>query len=200
MLFTRTDNDNKFLPAFINYTYATDGVTITYGLTKAYSYNMAVSLNESAVLGSPFKIIITPAKADPLHTVCRGLGLRQASTNTTFSFEINLFDKFDNHLVVGGNRLYVRFFGGASFLTPHTTVPLCVDMQNGQYVCSYKALHTGPHELRIWLLNSSTTQPGGLGLTGRYYTNAKTEDANNVAWLGDEASLSDSDPHAVANR
>jgi hypothetical protein len=80
-----------------------------------------------------------------------------------------LYDTFSNPLQVGGHKFHIRLIGDASFDGAHAVIPTCRDSNDGKYLCSYSALYTGPHELHIRLLNYSITQPGGLGMTGRYY-------------------------------
>merc|ERR1711871_243501 len=141
------------------------------------------------VLGSPYSIIIYPAKADPSMTTCRGVGLRTASHSAHAIFEMTLRDTFGNQLVVGGNQFYMRLLGDAeshlvrpSMVTKRNNdlqnpsvlsdpaIPICQDLLNGKYLCSYMPMYSGPHELHIMLLNYSTSQPGGLGLSGLHYS------------------------------
>jgi hypothetical protein len=125
------------------------------------------------IIASPFQITVYPSKADPSLTVCRGVGLRQATANRSAHFEIQLYDTFKNNLITGGNRFYVRLEGDASFQhLRQDVIPVCQDTQNGRTTCTYTAAHARAHQLTIRLLNNSLTQPGGLGLTATYYTNA----------------------------
>jgi len=203
-----TAPSNLVAPSQLTITITEWYASISYVLNHAGFYNMSVSIKGSvvngypidvkstqlaptltSVLGSPLIVTLYPAKADPSKTVCRGLGLRQAHTNKSTSFEISLFDQFKNSIVTGGNKFYMKVVGDAKspLSRPNTVVsrnsliknpsaisdpvtPTCVDNQNGKYFCSYIAAYDGPHELHIYLLNYSTTAPGGLGLTGLYYS------------------------------
>lgn len=132
----------------------------------------AIGRASTQIIASPFQVTIAPTKADPALTVCRGVGLRQASAggNRSTSFEIQLYDEFNNNLITGGNRLYVRLEGDAAFLQPRQDViPSCQDTQNGRSVCTYAPVYRGVHQLTIRLLNNVITHPGGLGLTASYY-------------------------------
>jgi hypothetical protein len=86
---------------------------------------------------------------------------------------VQLFDAYRNNLIVGGGRFYMRLSGDASFLSRREdVVPTCQDTQNGRAVCTYEPVYRGQHQVTVMLLNHSVTQPGGLGLTGSYYTAA----------------------------
>lgn len=167
-------------PSMLHTEHSASNSTTTYLLTRAGKYLMYVYLKADVVgrastqiIASPFQVTIFPTKADPSHTVCRGVGLRQASAggNRSTSFEIQLYDEYDNNLITGGNRLYVRLEGDAAYLQPRLDViPSCQDTQNGRSVCTYAPVYRGPHQLTIRLLNNSIARPGGLGLTAVYYT------------------------------
>lgn len=152
--------------------------TTTYTLHRAGKYLMYVYLKadklgskSKQIIASPFQVTMYPTKADTTRTVCRGLGLKQASVNRTSPFEIQLYDTYNNNLITGGNRLYVRLEGDATFQHRRLDVtPTCTDTQNGRTACTYVPVYRGAHQLTIRLLNNSVNHPGGLGLTGRYYT------------------------------
>lgn len=168
------------VPTSLSTEHGASNSTTTYLLTRAGKYLMYVFLKADTVgrastqiIASPFQITIAPAKADPALTVCRGVGLRQASAggNRSTSFEVQLYDSYHNNLITGGNRLYVRLQGDAAFLQPRQDViPACQDTQNGRSVCTYAPVYRGVHQLTIRLLNNVITHPGGLGLTASYYT------------------------------
>ena len=134
--------------------------------------NPGTSVVKQHVAGSPYIIRVIPSKAYAPATICRGVGLRQARVDAPFSFEVQLFDRFSNHLIHGGDKIYVRLIGGAQFRQKLPIVPRCRDTVNGRHQCSYQAEYNGTHELQIQLLNASTTSPGGLGLTAKYYISA----------------------------
>lgn len=167
-------------PEFLTTHYDTANATTTYRILQAGRYLMYVYLKADKhgsvakqIIASPFQITMYPTKAAPEHTVCRGVGLRQATTNQTAHFEIQLYDSYHNNLITGGNRFHVRLQGDASFQhLRQDVVPSCQDTQNGRTVCSYTPRHTGTHRLNIRLLNNTLTRPGGLGLTATYYTSA----------------------------
>jgi hypothetical protein len=202
-----TSPSDLWTPAHLRILLNESYASILYTIDRAGFYNMSISIKGSIVsgypfsidstvviptltpvLGSPSTITLYPAKADPTKTVCRGLGLHQASTNKSSNFEIGLFDEFRNPLVTGGNKFYIRLVGDAkapldrpSTVLPRNSIvqnptalsspviPICTDNQNGKYLCTYQASFRGPHELQIYLLNYSTRSPGGQGLTGLYY-------------------------------
>lgn len=165
-------------PDLLHMEHRAENSTTTYTLHRAGKYLMYVYLKadklgsrSKQIIASPFQVTMYPTKADPALTVCRGLGLKQTVVERTASFEIQLFDNFNNHLITGGNRLYVRLEGDAAFQQRRLDViPTCLDTQNGRTECSYVPVYRGAHQLTIRLLNNSVAQPGGLGLTGRYYT------------------------------
>lgn len=167
----------------ININYYLNNATITYNLTQAGSYRLSVQLKLDSndpvdIVGSPYYTRVSPAAADPRMTICRGIGLRQASTNKTANFEIQLFDSFRNNLEVGGDQLYVRLLGDAALEQPSIpVVPRCVDTRNGRYRCEYQPTYKGTHEIIVKLL-PSFTHPGGNGLRGNYYNSASVGLAN----------------------
>lgn len=214
VLFYKLNTENNsspsdlWTPTYLRILLSESYASIFYAINRAGFYNMSISIkgsivsgypfsvdstvvvsNLTPVLGSPSTITLYPAKADPKKTVCRGLGLHQASTNKSSNFEISLFDEFRNPLVTGGNKFYIRLVGDAKLpldrpstvlsrnsivqnptVLSSPVIPICTDNQNGKYFCTYQATFTGPHELHIYLLNYSTGSPGGQGLTGLYYT------------------------------
>jgi len=178
--FIEKTNSNTFVPSLLRTAYAVDRVTVEYTMERAGHFLMYVALasdygaNASKqIIASPFEVTMHPAKANASLTVCRGAGLRQGRVNSSVSFEIQLYDEFNNNLIIGGNRFYVRLQGDAAYQQRRLDVtPHCVDTQNGRAICSYSALYPGPHQLTIRLLNNSVSQPGGLGLTGRYFTSS----------------------------
>jgi hypothetical protein len=171
---------SELAPVTLYTTYAPENATTHYRVDKAGAYLMYVTLKADRlgsapkqIIASPFQVTVYPVKADPALTVCRGVGLRQASTNRTAHFEIQLYDTFNNNLITGGNRFHIRLQGDASFQnTRQDVVPSCQDTQNGRTVCAYTPTHTGAHRLNIRLLNNTLTRPGGRGLTATYYTTA----------------------------
>ena len=151
---------------------------VSYNVTHAGEYYLNVhykadtSLADSTavpVMGSPFNVRVVPAKADAARTLCRGIGLRQAAANRSYSFEVQLFDAFDNNLITGGDKLFVRLRGARGWRNTRPVLPDCRDTFNGRYRCAYFAIQNGSHELDVRLLNASTNQPGGLGLAASYY-------------------------------
>lgn len=155
-------------------------VTVTYNATRAGNYYMFVTMAPSdsiataqPILASPFAVIMSPAKVYPLNTVCRGVGLKNASVAYASPFEVRLFDVFNNAVQVGGAKLFTRLVGDARFGATNTpVVPLCTDARNGQYSCTYTPLNRGYHHLVIKVLNSSFSRPGGNGLLGSYFSTA----------------------------
>ena len=139
------------------------------------------------IVGSPFSITIFPGRAVASTTLCRGPGLRQGATNQAVTFEIRLRDEFQNKLITGGNKLFVRLVGvrgagvsarggGPNGLGSTATgggavvIPSCVDQLNGKYLCRYTALFVGQHQLVVRLLTSSPSGPGGGGLSASYFS------------------------------
>ena len=175
-----------------------NNATVVYNITRAAHYWMHVSVsildttvivsnnnlqNSTTpvllpILGSPFSVYMSPTvAADPSHTVCRGVGLRQATVGQTASFQVSLFDNYRNALLVGGNKFFIRLVGDSSFANPTSLAeaPHCADIQKGSYLCSYTPLFAGPHQLVVRLLlldvsNSNSRGPGGSGLLGSYYS------------------------------
>lgn len=138
---------------------------------------MIVEMFGEPVLGSPFKTTVNHAIADANTTRCKGIGLRNANAGDLSNFEIALFDKFSNPVEVGGNKFHLRV-AGSGYNVDGTgwrsslalAIPLCKDMQTGKYLCSYVAATPGAFEIRMLLLNSTRSHPGGDGLRGSYYS------------------------------
>jgi hypothetical protein len=105
---------------------------VLYQMNRAGDYRMHVtftsqvsSISSGEIDGSPYLTTIYPAKANAANTICRGLGLKQASLSRSASFEVQLFDEFQNNLITGGNKLHVRLVGDAAFRVTQTVTPLC---------------------------------------------------------------------------
>jgi hypothetical protein len=163
----------------INYTYLEAGMhstMVTYNLTIAGEYEMYIwygdNVNGTAepLLGSPYYTYVMPGKAYANNVICRGIGLHFAYTNVDWNFEVQLFDAFQNNLITGGDKLYVRLLGDSDFNGEMKNVPRCRDTLNGRYACTYQVNNTGYHELDIRVVNASIDQPGGLGLVASYYS------------------------------
>ena len=188
--FVDQQTSNELVPSSLSIQHYAANTTVHYHIEQAGKYLMYVHLKADKfrtvpkqIIASPFQITMYPSKADASLTVCRGVGLRQASTGRVATFEIQLYDTFNNNLITGGNRLYVRLEGDASFQNyRQNVIPSCQDTQNGRAVCSYTPTNNGTHRLTVRLLNNSLTQPGGLGLTAQYYTTSDgAVDAHSLA-------------------
>lgn len=158
-------------------------IVVHYIHSKAGTYNMSVTIafdedktkvkRFQHILSSPFNVIISPSFPAPNETICRGLGMRQVTLNSSVdaSFELQLYDRFKNKLDFGGDRFYIRLTGDANFSTASLpVVPLCSDTRNGRYICTYKPLYRRLHHLHVKLLRNSESHPGGMGLLGEYFT------------------------------
>lgn len=150
----------------LNATYSASGILAEYRILTAGVYHMVVLLNDTAIVGSPFYNVINPSTAFASSIVCSGLGLQQAVTNQPTLFRMQMFDVYQNPLVVGGNKFYVRLVGVD--WRHNTVVPVCEDLLNGVYICRYTPTFPGKHELRVKLLKGSSSGPGGNGLIGVY--------------------------------
>jgi hypothetical protein len=89
------------------------------------------------IIGSPFSVIVSPNKGYAPLAKSRGIGLTNAYSGKQYSFEVRLFDQYNNALTVGGSKLYVRLVGANNVTDKQSIVPLCTDQQNGRYLCSY---------------------------------------------------------------
>jgi hypothetical protein len=171
--------------AVISYTAHAGSFVVDYNMTVAGTYAMSVTFKDmqtyavTAVIGSPFVVVITSNAVWPSHTVLTGLGMMQATRNRTTAFRVQLFDRFKNAYRVGGTRLYVRLDGDARFsIKSLMVIPLCTDDRDGTLVCSYAPTVTGHHHLIVRVLQtampnstdtSSVPLTGGSGLVGNYY-------------------------------
>jgi len=190
---------DQIAPSLLNISISPTNATIVYNITRAAHYwmNVSISLVETTVvmdnnnlqnvsktvllpiIGSPFSVFMSPTvAANPNHTVCLGVGLRQANAGQGASFQINLFDNYRNALLVGGNKFFVRLVGDSSFANPKAMAEAspCSDMNGGgSYLCRYTPIYPGPHQLVVRLLlldpaNSNHRGPGGSGLFASYFT------------------------------
>ena len=151
-------------------------VTYEYALLTAGTYRVHIQMSMDngttyqSIIGSPFQIIINPILADPSKAVCRGNGLRYGSTQQPSNFEIQLYDQYNNKLLTGGNRFFIRLYGDANFTKQSLPViPTYSDTQNGRYVVSYQTKYASKHLLSVSLLTNNFSYPGGRGLMGYYY-------------------------------
>jgi hypothetical protein len=171
------DRRDRVVPDHLEYNELDEKTEVTYNLRRSGKYEIVVEMFGIPVLGSPFKTTVNHAMADANTTRCKGIGLRSANVGGLSSFEIALFDTFSNPVEVGGNKLLVRV-AGTGYNSDGTgwrsslalTIPSCKDQQNGKYLCSYVVATPGNFEIRILLLNSTRSHPGGDGLRGRYYS------------------------------
>lgn len=182
--------DSEVQPNTITTLYTQSNATTSYNFTKAGHYFLHVNLSadggatSSPVVDSPFSVTVFPAKADATLTVCRGVGLRQASTNFIASFEVQLYDSFRNNLIIGGDKLYVRLIGDANFQSRSIpVVPTCTDTNNGRYIFKYQPMQNGTHQLVVRLLNKTFKAIGGNGLTGHYFTSSAAIEDSVVPYL-----------------
>lgn len=206
--------------AYDNYT------IVSYNMTKAGNYDMYVHLVDSseivteiktrttenaativttslpsahAILGSPYRVTISPNKAVAENIIIRGDNinshiLRNITAGSIASFELQLRDIYFNDLLHGGHKFYMRLLGAASFDSGSLThgadtgnnagiasgtntgslpvIPACTDLNNGRVVCTYSPIHGGKHYLYVSLVNYSLSHPGGEGLTGIYRTDS----------------------------
>lgn len=164
-------------------TRSADNITISYIHNKAGRYKVHISVdysenakapsNPMEILSSPFDVVISPAEPEYKEMIVRGVGMRYAAVQAVADamFEIQLYDRFKNTLIVGGDKFYVRLNGDANYSHPALpVVPKCVDTQNGRYRCTYRPKYSRKHELVVKLLQNSRTHPGGNGLLGQYFT------------------------------
>ena len=184
VLFVDSKSGDIVVPVYYEVKAVTEHeIIVIYMHTKAGTYNMSVMLafdeDQSRIkrfqhiLSSPFNIIVSPASAAHNKTICRGLGMRQATLNssTEASFEVQLFDGFGNKINFGGDRFYIRLVGDANYsMQSIHVVPLCTDTRNGRYVCKYRPLYRRFHHLHVKLLRNSIHNPGGSGLLAEYFT------------------------------
>jgi hypothetical protein len=147
-------------------------LTLRYNVTRAGSYLLHLLLNDVAILGSPFKLLISAAQPSPANTIVRGNGKRVASVGKKASFEVLLQDPFRNAYGVPGEKLFCRIIGNQrreeeaeKFL-----VPLCTDQLDGSYRCEYTPNTAGDYFLYLLLLRKTTTLPGGTGLRLRVFS------------------------------
>jgi hypothetical protein len=148
---------------------------ISYNLTTAGEYLVDVKLyNDEHIVGSPFRLTIRPSKAAASSTVVRGLGKRDATVGHTALFEITLKDIYNNTCFNGGDNLHIRLHGSHRREDRDQVItPVCVDIQDGTYLCSYTPTIPGSYHLRIHLLESPMDHPGGSGLLAKYYTDSE---------------------------
>jgi len=180
-----------FKPTILDVRILSDNVTVYYNIVRAAQYWMHVNISQikttesmfqnnlrnisqteiMPIIGSPFSIYMAPTvAANPNHTVCQGVGLRQATQSRSAAFQVILHDNYRNKLTVGGNKLFIRLIGDVS-----SEAPVCIDTQNGAYRCSYTPTYSGSHHLVIRLLlvdalNSNKRGPGGSGLLAAYFS------------------------------
>jgi hypothetical protein len=155
-----------------------DKITYEYEIQTAGSYHVQISIsmdnstNYYPIVGSPFALTVNPVEADPSKTVSRGNGLRFGSIHQLSHFEIQLYDRFGNKLITGGNRFSIRLYGDSDFKrSKQAVVPTYTDTQNGRYIVSYRTSYLSKHLLSIKLLKGDMSHPGGRGLNGYYYNN-----------------------------
>jgi hypothetical protein len=171
------DRRDHVIPDHLEFNERDDKTEITYNLRRSGKYDVVVEMFGIPVLGSPFKTTVNHAMADANMTRCKGIGLRNANSGGLSNFEIALFDTFSNPLEVGGNKFHLRV-AGTGYNSDGTgwrsslavAVPSCKDQQNGKYLCSYVATTPGNFEIRMLLLNSTRSHPGGDGLRGSYFS------------------------------
>lgn len=167
--FIDTKSGDTVLPSYFKEIRSTSNITVYYILSKAGTYDLSIGQIQP-IQGSPYSVLINPARANFSTTICRGVGLRQAALNTTASFEIQLYDSYNNHLITGGNKFHTRLLGDSGVIQTIESAPKCQDTLNGRYICKYKPVASGKHALAVRLLSGNDNVPEGSGLIGRYYS------------------------------
>jgi filamin len=83
-----------------------------YVETRAGQFALAVTVDGSAIKGSPFQVTIAPSAPSAAHAVVTGDGARQAFTDEPALIEIQTRDQYGNACVTGGAQITVQVMGG----------------------------------------------------------------------------------------
>jgi len=104
------------------------------------------------IVGSPFRILITPADASPHTCKVAGAGVTGGFTGELMLFKIFSCDEFGNPLVIGGDIYDVKVAG------PTTPNVLATDNGDGTYQVKYLPNKSGSYLIYITL--HSISVPG----------------------------------------
>jgi hypothetical protein len=181
IIFRDARNGDTVPPSVLNITRTMSGVIIGYRFERNGRFNMSVMLQNTSsnlplylpVIGSPFSLSFAPAAPFVNRTVCRGLGMRQASINSVddATFELQLYDVYYNKIDDGGDKFFIRLFGDSNFTDSSLSIiPFCYDTSGGRYLCLYKPQYARKHQLQVKLLRRGFGVVGGEGLLGQYFT------------------------------
>jgi len=133
---------------------------ITYALTRAGVYSLAVTSSTSAdtlLAGTPSLVRIFPGRAAIASTVAQGAGLAVGSVDAVASFLIHSFDQFGNARTQGLESFAVVAEGGwaqaldSSVRSTTRINGIVQDLNNGSYAVSYFVTHSGDYSLHVTL-------------------------------------------------
>eukprot|EP01116_Phalansterium_solitarium_P004131 TRINITY_DN1501_c0_g1_i2.p1 TRINITY_DN1501_c0_g1~~TRINITY_DN1501_c0_g1_i2.p1 ORF type:complete len:1036 (-),score=192.18 TRINITY_DN1501_c0_g1_i2:712-3765(-) len=141
--------------------------SISYNLTVAGNYSLSVDLNQTAIPGSPFAIVLFPGPADPAMCSASGGGLTDAEAHKAASFKITSKDRWGNlrpndnftvYVVDGGDRVQ--------------NTPTLRNNHDGTYSGSYQVFVEGAYWLYI--------QVDGKDIAGSPFEIRCDSDANDI--------------------
>ena len=105
--------------------------TVSFTTYIKGSYWISITLDGEEISGSPYLCEIAPSYVDVGTSKATGMGLLAVGTFRESTFIIHSYDKFGNHLDVGGDEWQVSIVGSEM---PEVTIQ---DNHDGTYLCQY---------------------------------------------------------------
>eukprot|EP00299_Pterocystis_sp_00344_P012422 c5961_g1_i1.p1 GENE.c5961_g1_i1~~c5961_g1_i1.p1 ORF type:complete len:1378 (-),score=299.66 c5961_g1_i1:162-3947(-) len=118
---------------------------IRYIPEKTGNYSIHIRIRMIDVAHSPFNLTVHPGAASHTQSRVEGPGLQPTKAGDLGVVTLTLFDKFDNHLVAGGESIKARMEG------PDDLECSVDDLGNGSYVIKYTAVRVGTYRLNVLL-------------------------------------------------
>eukprot|EP00949_MAST-11_sp_MAST-11-sp1_P004583 g4583.t1 len=101
----------------------------SFRVNDAGLYYLSVTWNETHIFGSPFRLAVSPARADPARSFIEGEGLKFAIPGTPTTVMLHTVDSYGNHIGKGGEEVTV--------LCANSNDCAVIDLEDGTYECRF---------------------------------------------------------------
>lgn len=153
-----------YIPDDITVSYTDLSASLSFVITKAGRYSIAILVSRISRLGITMELIsgatyvIESVSNAPYanSTSSRGISLRSCTANRTMSFELALFDEY-------GNPTEQEYFFSTTVMGISADPPTCKWLSSNIHSCSYIVPSNGEYKIGVSLLSRR-------GLLGQYYS------------------------------
>eukprot|EP00004_Rigifila_ramosa_P012615 TRINITY_DN2742_c0_g1_i2.p1 TRINITY_DN2742_c0_g1~~TRINITY_DN2742_c0_g1_i2.p1 ORF type:complete len:1110 (-),score=206.78 TRINITY_DN2742_c0_g1_i2:46-3297(-) len=119
--------------------------SISYNISAAATYTLAVTINGEAILDSPFRVTVAPARLAPMRCQVFGSAASNAVAGEGAAFTVSARDVFGNTLTTGGSKFLFVLTGPLGNPTPTDTPGSVVDLEDGTYDVAYSLTRAGQY-------------------------------------------------------